>query len=56
MGDNTIGTLGIDDKIFILKFKHLDVFINLYDDYEKYLELGLGWSKCRPEDLIKKSF
>lgn len=27
----------VDDKVFIFKYKNINIFINLYEDYEKYL-------------------
>lgn len=48
---------GVDDKFFILKYKNLDVFINLYDDYELYIANCINKIKdrprsTRPEDVI----
>lgn len=52
---------GIDDKYFITKFKHLDVFINLYDDYALYLSRAKNGEpgkppSTRPEDVFKYHF
>jgi hypothetical protein len=51
------GFYGTDDKLFVFKLKHKHVFMNLYDDYEKYLfgYLNNIPDHCvdtRPEDIF----
>jgi hypothetical protein len=48
--------MGTDDKWFIFKYKHIDNFISLYDDYEKYLldyyNKNNTLISTRPEDVF----
>jgi len=51
------GPVGTQDKLFIFKYKHIDIFINLYDDYEKYIYDNLNnidgcCISTRPEDIF----
>lgn len=52
--------LGTDDKWFIFKYKNIDNFISLYDDYEKYLsdyyDNKNTLLSTRPEDVFMFHF
>ena len=50
---------GVDDKWFLFKYKYIDVFISLYDDYEGYLinyYKGKLNTSTRPEDIFLYHF
>lgn len=53
---------GYDDKYFVFKKKSINVFLNLYDDYEKYLidfyhnNNPDKLDSTRPEDIISLHF
>tara|TARA_Y100000766_G_C18910586_1_gene608152 strand:+ start:2900 stop:3619 length:720 start_codon:yes stop_codon:yes gene_type:complete len=51
----------VDDKLFIFKLKHIDVFINLYNDYETYIYKFINDHEdkpisTRPEDIFYYHF
>jgi hypothetical protein len=60
--DIIIGSMngnGVDDKWFIFKYKHVNVFTSLYDAYETYLTdyyNGSSLATTRPEDVFKYHF
>jgi hypothetical protein len=62
---HTSAHYGTDDKWFVFKYKHIDVFISLYDSYESYLveyynqnkkQCGFTMPTTRPEDAIVYHF
>jgi hypothetical protein len=58
---NRSGKYGYDDKYFIFKQSSIDVFYNLYDDYETYLKMYYNGNvdnieTTRPEDIFKHHF
>lgn len=51
------GNKWVNDKVFVFRYKHIDVFINLYDDYELYVLKCVNNERdkpvsTRPEDIF----
>jgi len=52
-----MGHRWVDDKVFVFKYKHIDVFIKLYDDYGMYIQKIKTNEpdrpdSTRPEDIL----
>ena len=57
----SMGDHSVDDKVFIFKYKNIDTFINLYEDYGSYIQKFKNNDhdkpvSTRPEDIFFHHF
>ncbi len=57
----SMGDRSVDDKVFVFKYKHIDIFIKLYDDYGSYIQKVIQTDpdrpdSTRPEDILYYHF
>lgn len=57
----SMGEHSVDDKVFIFKYKNIDTFINLYEDYGSYIQKFKNNDpdkpvSTRPEDIFFHHF